>query len=296
MNPATPPVTEKEPALSSRELHFGHFSKIREYREVNRELIKQVFEHLPNPFLHVDVATGTGLVPQLLIEQAERRGVRGTVIAVDRDASVLEIAKRVTPQSANVNVEFIQGDARDLPAVLDGKVKPGTADSVSIHDAIHEIVEEKDQRAIYRSLSAISRVGALLSSNSTFTTKSMAIGNSFRGHGEWRLHFAKLANAIRNRNAPKMPFRDPEEYIKMICDAGFDIIYDGQKTVHLSRVALKSIARYPTFIEGFCRDLKFKREFSLAEMSQKMVESVDRIRSDGLPRLWHEIIGCKRDA
>ena len=53
--------------MTQNNLHFGHFSEIPEYREVNRELIAQLMDRLPNPFVHVDVATGAGLIPQLLV-------------------------------------------------------------------------------------------------------------------------------------------------------------------------------------------------------------------------------------
>ena len=71
-----------------------------EYREVNRQLVQELFRHMPNPFVHVDLATGTGLVPQLLIEEAEKRGFRGTIIGIDRSAKALEIAEATTPRPA----------------------------------------------------------------------------------------------------------------------------------------------------------------------------------------------------
>ena len=69
--------------MTSNNLHFGHFSDIPEYREVNRELVVQLLDRLPNPFVHVDVATGAGLVPQLLVEEARARNYQGTIIGLD---------------------------------------------------------------------------------------------------------------------------------------------------------------------------------------------------------------------
>ena len=101
-------------------LHFGHFSAIPEYRQVNRALIAQLLDRLPNPFVHLDVATGAGLVPQLIIEEATARGYRGRVIALDRDENALEIASAAVQGNENVSVTFVHGDARDVARVSGG--------------------------------------------------------------------------------------------------------------------------------------------------------------------------------
>ena len=41
-------------------------------------------------------------------------------------------------------------------------------------------------------------------------------------------------------------------------------------------------------------DLVFPRELSLVEQSHYLSLAVDKIRYDGLPRSWHEIIGRKQ--
>ena len=170
------------------DLHFGHFAAVPEYREVNRQLVQELFRHMPNPFVHVDLATGTGLVPQLLIEEAEKRGFRGTIVGIDRSAKALEIAEATTPRPAGIDLRFVEADARYLERLRGDELPADGADSLSIHDAIHEITDEEGQRQVYRGMAAIARDGALLSSNSTFTTVSMAVANSLRR--TWRVEAA----------------------------------------------------------------------------------------------------------
>ena len=279
---------------STDQLHFGYFAEIPEYRQVNRELIRKLFSHLPDPFVHVDVATGTGLVPQLLIEEAQARGSEGLIIGVDHDEKGLEIARARTPQSDRVTVEFIRGDARDIQEVVAGRLPVAGADSVSIHDAIHEIDSEHDQRRVYEGMARIAKDGAFLSSNSSFTTVSMSVENSLRGHGEWKLHVVRLTGAKRSRDSGMLVYRSPEDYKCMIQDAGFRIVHDAEKVVQLSREALKAISRYPAGVEGFCRDLVFSREFSLEELSQSLIAALDKLRFDVVPRVWHEVIAERR--
>ena len=41
------------------------------------------------------------------------------------------------------------------------------------------------------------------------------------------------------------------------------------------------------------RDLTFTRDVSLAELSDAMSAAVDKIRFDGVPRLWYGVIAQK---
>ncbi len=281
-------------AESANGLHFNHFARIPEYREVNRSLIRELIGYLPNPFFHVDIATGTGLVPQILMEEAAARDYSGHIIGVDRNGTALDIARRSTPTIDGVKVEYVLGDARTLRELLQGRIPAEGVDGVSIHDAIHEIDGEDAQRGVYRDMGSIAKPGAVLSSNSSFTTRSMATGNSLRGHGEWKLHFTKLSGAKRVRGAPTMPYRSPEDYKQMIRDGGFEIIDDQERVVELSKSALKAISMYPAFISGVSKDLKFSQDYSMQELSEFMCGAVDILRFDPLPRIWHEIIARRQ--
>ncbi len=280
--------------MSSKDMHFNHFAMIPEYREVNRDLIREIVGYLPDPFFHVDIATGTGLVPQILMEEAAAKGYSGHIIGVDRNDTALDIARRSTPSSAGVKVEYILGDARTLSHLLQDHIPAEGVDGVSIHDAIHEIDGEDAQRGVYRDLGSIAKPGAVLSSNSSFTTRSMATGHSLRGHGEWKLHFTKVTGAERVRNMPTMPYRSPEDYKGMIRDGGFEIIHDEERVVNLSKTALKAISMYPTFLSGVSGDLRFEHEYSIEELSEFMCAAVDMLRFDSLPRIWHEIIARRQ--
>lgn len=115
LNPGDPQWTETQ-------LHFGHFAEIPEYRQVNEQLVERLFQHLPNPFVLVDVATGTGLVPQLLIEKAERLGYSGTIIGIDPNPDSLEIVEERTPESQNLTTEFILGFGQETDRLVTGKI------------------------------------------------------------------------------------------------------------------------------------------------------------------------------
>lgn len=279
--------------MTSNNLHFGHFSDIPEYREVNRELVVQLLDRLPNPFVHVDVATGAGLVPQLLVEEATARKYQGTVIALDRNTDALNLARAATPGTADVHVRFVEGDAREIPRAVAGLLPNDGADSVSIHDAIHEIDGEDAQRQVFEGLAKIAKDKAFLSINSSFTSTSMAVGHSMRGHGEWKLHFVRLTGAKRDRQVETLAYRTPDDYKKMISDAGFKVVHEEDLVVQLTKSALKAISRYPEFVQGMAKDLTFTHDLSLAELSDAMSSAVDHIRFDVVPRIWYSVIAQK---
>ena len=285
--------TDNGSAARVTDLHFGHFSAIPEYRQVNRDLVARLLDRVPNPFVHLDVATGAGLIPQLIIEAATARGYSGRVIALDRNKRGLEIARQAVRGNEQVEVTFVHGDARDARPSVEELLPPDGVDSVSIHDAIHEIEGEKNQRRVFNSLADVARSGAFLSINSSFTSTSMAIGHSMRGHGEWKLHFMRLTGAKRERKIETLAYRSHEDYKQMIQDAGFRVVHEEDREVILTKTALKAIARYPEFVRGMAKDLTFPRDVSLAELSDAMSAAVDRIRFDFLPRLWYGVIAQK---
>ena len=279
--------------MTQNNLHFGHFSEIPEYREVNRELIAQLMDRLPNPFVHVDVATGAGLIPQLLVEQATARGYHAQIIAVDRNVEALEIARTATPGTEDISVTFLEGDARAIPTAVAELLPAEGADSVSIHDAIHEIDGEEGQRQVFSGLAELTHDNAFLSINSSFTSTSMDVGHSMRGHGEWKLHFVRLTGGKRDRQVETLAYRTPDDYKQMITDAGFVVVHEEDRVVQLTHSALKAISRYPEFVRGMARALTFTRDVTMDALSDAMSEAVDHIRFDLVPRIWYGVIAQK---
>ncbi len=74
------------------------------------------------------------------------------------------------------------------------------------------------------------------------------MGEQSFSYGKWTSGAYKLAG----EKSVKSPLEtlEPEEYIRMMFDAGFKIWYSKEVEVFLSRKALGWIAEYPTFIKG----------------------------------------------
>ncbi len=290
MNEVLPP---ESPAVSTSvkdsSLNFEAFAKQQEYIKVNENLVRMLTLLLPDQFTHVDVATGTGMVPKLLTAEAKRTGKKGIIIGVDPNTTSLEIARKTTKPSEDVSVEFIEGLGQNLKSLLQGKIPEGGVDGASILDAIHEIPNEEDKKQVLSSMAAILKPGGVLAVNSAFTTYGME--PSPMGWGRWKSKAFKNLGKGQNKNINAIKLHAPDEYRQMLTEAGLTVIHEEKKVVNLSHEALVAISHYPEFINGVFRDMIDQDKFSLKEKRDALVKALDGI--DSLPRGWYEIIAQK---
>jgi ubiquinone/menaquinone biosynthesis C-methylase UbiE len=272
----------------SAEYNFVAFSRDKAYREANRALILEAFSYLPASFFQVDVASGTGLVPQEVGILCQAQGKTATIIGIDSDRFALENARRNTPSTPHCTVEFVEGRGQDIAQLLKGKIPREGVDYTSIHDAIHEIRTEEDKKSVLSSMASILRPGGIFTYNSAFTT--VAMENSAMEWGRLKSRAFSILGGKRDKQIGAIKIHTPEQYRQMIVNAGLLIIRDAKRTVIISRTALEAISRYPALIEGVFGDMVGKEKIPLNEMSQALIEAIDSLAITEIPRVWHEII------
>jgi ubiquinone/menaquinone biosynthesis C-methylase UbiE len=274
----------------SEDYNFIAFSRDEAYREANRQLLREVFPRLPSAFFHVDVASGTGLVPQEMSTLCVEEGKCGTIIGVDPDRFAIENARASTPSTLYSTVEYLVGKGQDLARLLAGKIPPDGVDYVSIHDAIHE-VEEEDKQSVMQAIASIIKPGGLFTYNSAFTT--VAMEESAMQWGRWKAKAFSTLGGRRNRKVKGFIVHTPDEYRDMITQAGLSIIYEAKKSVIMSRNALETIAMYPRFVYGVFADYVGEQEVTLQEQSKALIQALDELGLADIPRVWHELIAQK---
>lgn len=278
----------------SEEYNFVKFSQIDEYRNVNKGLLSRALEFLPKnikELIHVDNATGTGLVPQLAAELYHERGIKSTIIGIDPDLYALRRAAESMKNIVYNKILLFQGFGQNLEKVLKGHIPEAGVDVVSIHDAIHEIPGIDIKRAIFASQAKILKKGGVQTYNSTFTT--IGNGDAALKWGRWKLGAFAYFNEKRNKNVTAIEVFSPEEYAKMITDTGLKIVHEAIKTVILSLDALKAISKYPEYVNGVFRDMENTEKYSLLEKSKALIVVLEKEGFTSLPRLWHEIVAQK---
>lgn len=287
--PQLPSATTQDKSFT-----YEHFAKQPEYVQVNRALVQRIFPFLPDNFLHVDVATGTGLVPKLLIKEAQKTGRKGKIIGVDPNSVSLGIARDTTPNTSEVHSLYIEGVGQDLQKLLLGRIPQGGVDGVSIHDALHEIREELDKTTTVNSMANILKPGGIFSFNSAFTTE--AIKDDPRSWGAWKLTAMGYLKGVRDRQVRTMTIHSPDKYKKMLIDAGLNVVHEAQMQVKLSKDALIAISMYPSFVKGVFEDMKGHEHISVENKSEALIQALEERKITFLLRNWYELIAQKPNA
>jgi 2-polyprenyl-3-methyl-5-hydroxy-6-metoxy-1,4-benzoquinol methylase len=142
-DPAEPELMDR-PQPVTRELA----SDLKNLRQLNRYFGSyRLIEHFlrrwitpGNQLRILDLATGSGDIPRLIVDYARKAGARVTVVAVDQQASTLEIARNLSGDYPEI--EFLQGDILSFGE--------GNNDIVLCSLALHHFDEESAVRVLRR--------------------------------------------------------------------------------------------------------------------------------------------------
>lgn len=277
-------------AQQNETLNFAGFAAEADYRRVNRELLQRVFKELSPNFTFVDVATGTGLVPQELKEMCRESGKPGYVIGVEPDPYAVKKARIDTLSISECRIEFVQGYGQDLPGIIKDLIPKKGADGISVHDALHEVANDEGKMQVLDGMSQSIEKGGLFSFNSAFTTISQT-----RPYGLWKLDVISADDRLkRDKSLEGFQALPPDWYLTAIDEVGIMVVHQDVKTVSLPQSAMIGISKYPRFIEGFFADIARAEELSLEEKSRMMIASLVRRDIQSMERVWFEVMGVKR--
>jgi len=285
---------ENDRIEQSAAYNFVEFSQIGEYRKVNKDLVLRALRFLPEntkKLIHVDNATGTGLVPQLAAELYHEQGIDATIIGIDPDLYALRRAAESMKHIPYIHLSLFEGYGQHLEEVLKGHIPEEGVDVVSIHDAIHEIPGKDIKRAIFASQAKILKAGGVQTYNSSFTT--IGNGDAALKWGRWKMNSFSYFGEGRNKNVTAIEVFSPDEYKQMIVDSGLIIVHEDINNVVLSLDALKAISRYPEYVNGIFRDMENTDKYSLLEKSKALITVLEKEQVTALPRLWHEVVAQK---
>nr|BBH91354.1 hypothetical protein KTC_61050 [Thermosporothrix sp. COM3] len=266
------------------------------YTEVNRALVKQALAKLASypqdkNITIVDIACGTGAISRLIIEEMQRLGRLSQLqlIGVDPSAEALRRAQKSQDEmNLDVKTQFIQGDAEDLPDIIQH------ADMAFFCNAIHLI---PDKRTTIQKVASILGPQGIFACNSAFyegtyvpgserfyrTWTRRAVGWLRKQHPESRLS--------KNGKATAMQWLTREDYISHFQDSGFAEVETEQKTVDISLDAWKDLGQYWLFIEGALPGIPLAQGAKALEYA--VYEAGNELGLTEVPRTWLQIVGVK---
>jgi ubiquinone/menaquinone biosynthesis C-methylase UbiE len=275
---------------------FEPFAAHAFYTEVNRSLVRQALAHLvpqePGGTLTiVDMACGTGAITRLIAEELARQGrlAQTRIIGVDPSAEALRLAgKSMNEMGLEVQANFIQGDADDLPNIVHD------ANAAFFCNAIHLV---SDKLAAFQQMASILAPGGIFACNSAFYEGTYIPGTErfyrlwTRRAVGWLKKEHPDAHLSRDARAMAMQWLTPEEYICQLNKSGFRQVDTDYTSALISLDAWRDIGHYWLFIEGALPGIPLA--YGAAALEAAVYQAGQELGLTEVPRMWLQIVATR---
>ncbi len=262
------------------------------YTEINRSLVRQAFipfatQPAGAALTIVDMACGTGVITRLIAEEMVRQGHPGRIICVDPSAEALRLAQK-SMEEVEVKTEFIQGEADDLPAIVQN------ADAAFFCNAIHLI---PDKLSAFRQIIAILAPGGIFACNSAFFDGTNAEGTErfarlwIRRAVGWLRREHPEVLFSRGAKAVAMQWLNPEEYASLLKQSGFNSIEITLERAMIPLDALRDLGKYWLFIEGALPGVPLAH--GAVALGISVYQTGHELGMSEVPRMWLQMVARK---
>jgi ubiquinone/menaquinone biosynthesis C-methylase UbiE len=275
---------------------FEPFAAYDFYTDVNRALVQQALAHCKtrlngNTLSIVDMACGTGAVTRLIAEEIAQQGqlAHTRIIGVDPSAEALRRAQKGMDEiGMPVNAEFIQGDAADLPRLVQN------VDAAFFCNAIHLV---PDKLVAFQQMASILAPRGIFACNSAFYEGTYVPGTErfyrlwIRRAISWLKQEHPEVHVSREFKAMARQWMTPEEYIVALKQSGFVNVETHKTPVAISVDGWGDLGQYWLFIEGALPGIPLA--YGAAALKAAVYQAGDEVGVTEVPRLWLQIVATK---
>jgi ubiquinone/menaquinone biosynthesis C-methylase UbiE len=276
---------------------FEAFASHNFYTEVNRSLVRHALASIaprpPNiPLTIVDMACGTGAVTRLIAEELANKERQAFIVGIDPSAEALRRAekgmKEMQAKGINANVDFIQGEASDLPHILQN------ADAAFFCNAIHLL---PDKLSAFRLIASILAPDGIFACNSAFYNGAYVEGTErfyrlwTRRAVGWLRKEHPEAHLSRETKAIAMQQLDRAGYICLLKEGGFCRVDAVEEQAMMTIDSYRDIGQYWLFIEGALPGIPLT--IGAEALGTSVYQAGDELGLKGIPRNWLQIIAHK---
>jgi len=273
---------------------FEPFAAYAFYTDVNRALVRQALAHFKTRqdgkmLTIVDMACGTGAVTRLIAEEIAQQGqlAHARIIGVDPSAEALRRAKKGMDEiGIQVNAEFIQGDAADLPQLVQN------VDAAFFCNAIHLV---PDKLAAFQQMASILVPRGIFACNSAFYEGTYVAGTErfyrlwIRRAIGWLRKEHPEVHVSREAKAMARQWLTPEEYIDSLKQSGFINVETYQTDVPISLDGWRDLGQYWLFIEGALPGIPLAH--GAAALAAAVYQAGNEVgMTEIVPRTWLQIV------
>ena len=267
---------------------FDPFAQHKFYHDINQSLVHRAITRLDTahptgqPVRVVELASGTGAVTELILDELERLGRPGTVVGVEPSSEAIEIASaRLEPRGAT----FVQGDADSLATAAPN------ADAIFFCNAIHLV---PDKREVAAKIASALAPNGFFACNSSFYQGAYAPGSERFYHLWTRRALGWLrknhpgVRTSRTEKATAMQWLTPDEYAQALEVNGLHVVDRAEETALMPLRAWQDIGRYWLFIEGALPGVPIPIGADALEHSA--AEAMTELNITEVPRNWLHIV------
>lgn len=270
---------------------FDPFARHKFYHDVNESLARRAIQAVDGslapgqPARVVELASGTGAVTELILDELARMERPGSVIGVEPSSEAIDIARE---RLSGRNVEFIQGEVDEMAAL------GPHADAAFFCNAIHLIPDKAD---VIRKLAAALRPGGYLAINSSFYTGAYAPGSERFYHLWTRRALGWLranhpgVRTSRQEKAMAMQWLSADGYAEVLAECGLKVVDRAEELVQMPLSSWQDIGRYWLFIEGALPGVPIP--IGAEALYNAAAQAFEELGLTSVPRVWLQIVAQK---
>ncbi|HEX9068251.1 MAG TPA: class I SAM-dependent methyltransferase [Ktedonobacterales bacterium] len=271
---------------------FDPFARHEFYTDVNRALVRRAVGHLDAarpagaPVLITELASGTGAVTALILDELERLGRPGAVIGVEPSEEAIVIARE---NLRGRDATFKQGDSSTLAQLVQD------ADAAFFCNAIHLIPDKGE--AMRHVVSALAPDG-FFAWNSSFYEGAYAPGSErfyrlwIRNALGWLRENAPGSRPSRTEKAPAMLWLTPHDYAELAAESGLRVVEQEEDLVHMPLRSWQDIGNYWLFIEGALPGVPVPIAAKALESSA--AKAFEELGISDVPRMWLQMVARRK--
>jgi ubiquinone/menaquinone biosynthesis C-methylase UbiE len=273
---------------------YDAFARHQFYEDINADLVHMAIGRLDRErpveqrVQVVEVASGTGAVTELILNELERLGRPAIVTGVEPSFEAIDVARE---RLRGREVSFIQGDANDLASLV------SNVDAAFFCNAIHLVPDKED--AIRKVAAALAPSG-LFAFNSSFFTGAYVPGSERvyrlwirRALGWLREHYPEIRPS-RNEKALAMQWLSEDEYTQLAADAGMRVVDRTLEVAEIPPRALQDLGHYWLFIDGALPGVPI--EIGADALESAMGEVSQELNLTTVPRYWLQMVTQRETA
>lgn len=271
---------------------FDPFARHKFYHDVNQSLVRTALRLLDASrpagarVRVAELASGTGAVTELILDELQRLGRPGSVIGVEPSFEAIDVARE---RLNGRTVSFEQGDADDLARIVPG------ADAVFFCNAIHLVPDKSD--AIAKIAGALGPHG-LFACNSAFFEGTYAPGSerfyhlwTRRALGWLRKNYPDV-RLSRNGKVTAMQWLTADDYAVLLEKSGLRMVDCAMEEVLMPLRSWQDIGRYWLFIEGALPGVPIP--IGADALEHAAAEAFAELDLDDVPRIWLQLVGQRK--